>query len=45
VHSQSGSVVREPSPVDKAKPNMAPSGLLAAETNKEACVEIEIICV
>ena len=37
VRSRSGSV--EPSPVDKAKPNMAPSGLLAAETNTVKAVD------
>ena len=36
--SQSGSV-EERSPVDKAKPNMAPSGLLAAETNTVKAVD------
>jgi smad nuclear-interacting protein 1 len=39
VRSRSGSVVGEPSPVDKAKPNMAPSGLLAAETNTVKAVD------
>ena len=39
VRSRSGSVVRGPSPVDKAKPNMAPSGLLAAETNTVKAVD------
>ncbi|KAF8798812.1 SMAD/FHA domain-containing protein [Phlegmacium glaucopus] len=39
--SDSGSVVivKDPSPVDKAKPNMAPSGLLAAETNTVKAVD------
>ena len=39
VRSRSGSVAGEPSPVDKAKPNMAPSGLLAAETNTVKAVD------
>jgi smad nuclear-interacting protein 1 len=38
VRSRSGSV-GESSPVDKAKPNMAPSGLLAAETNTVKAVD------
>ena len=39
MRSRSGSIVGEPSPVDKAKPNMAPSGLLAAETNTVKAVD------
>jgi len=39
VRSRSGSVIGEPSPVDKGKPNMAPSGLLAAETNTVKAVD------
>lgn len=38
VRSRSGSI-EERSPVDKAKPNMAPSGLLAAETNTVKAVD------
>jgi smad nuclear-interacting protein 1 len=38
MRSRSGSV-GESSPVDKAKPNMAPSGLLAAETNTVKAVD------
>ena len=38
MHSRSGSI-EERSPVDKAKPNMAPSGLLAAETNTVKAVD------
>jgi smad nuclear-interacting protein 1 len=38
MRSRSGSV-GEGSPVDKAKPNMAPSGLLAAETNTVKAVD------
>ena len=38
MRSRSGSI-EERSPVDKAKPNMAPSGLLAAETNTVKAVD------
>lgn len=38
MRSRSGSI-DERSPVDKAKPNMAPSGLLAAETNTVKAVD------
>ena len=38
MRSRSGSI-EDRSPVDKAKPNMAPSGLLAAETNTVKAVD------